>query len=69
MKRVFPGWVGGTNVPKVADFHSVNEAQKPQDARRYHNNSECAPGRDIPQSERRFGTGGYRLCDHCARLA
>ena len=56
-------------MPKVADFHSVNEAQKPPEARRYHNNSECAPGRDIPQSERRFGTGGYRLCDHCERLA
>jgi len=55
-------------MPQVPPFHSVNEAQKPPRDRVYHNNSACPPGRDIPQHERRTGTGGYRLCDDCSRL-
>jgi hypothetical protein len=49
-------------MPKVADFYSINEALKPALDRVYHNNSACAPGRDIPQHERRSGTNNYRLC-------
>jgi hypothetical protein len=49
----------------VADFHSINETKKPAANRVYHNNGTCPPGRDIPASERRTGTGGYRLCDDC----
>ena len=56
-------------MPKVADFHSVNEVNKPAANRVYHNNSSCAPGRDIPQHERRNGAGGYRLCDECKKYS
>ena len=52
-------------MPPVPAFHSVNEAQKPAANRVFHNNSLCVPGRDIPQHERRTGTGNYRLCDRC----
>jgi hypothetical protein len=55
-------------MPKVSEFYSINEVKKPADKRVHHNNSACAPGRDIPQSERKAGDGGYRLCDDCARL-
>ena len=55
-------------MPKIAEFHSTNEANKPAGSRVHHNNSACAPGRDIPQSDRQTGTGGYRLCDDCQRL-
>ncbi len=52
-------------MPVVPAFYSVNEANKPKPV--HHNNSACAPGRDIPQSERRSGTGGYPLCQDCTR--
>jgi hypothetical protein len=52
---------------KVAEFHSINEANKPAATRVYHNNDTCPPGRDIPAAERRTGTGGYRLCEDCAK--
>jgi len=52
-------------MPKVAEFYSINEAGKPAANRVHHNNSACPPGRDIPQHERRVGTGGYRLCHDC----
>jgi hypothetical protein len=55
-------------MPRVAAFHSVNEVRKPAAERVHHNNSACPPGRDIPQSERLGGAGGYRLCEICARL-
>jgi len=51
----------------VSDFYSINEAKKPADKRVYHDNNACAPGRDIPQNERRPGKGGYRHCDDCTR--
>jgi hypothetical protein len=35
-------------VPKVEDFYSVNEVNKPPEDRVYHNNSACHSGRDIP---------------------
>jgi hypothetical protein len=50
---------------RVSDFHSINEMLKPAQNRVYHNNGACPPGRDIPQNERRPGTGGYRLCKDC----
>jgi hypothetical protein len=52
-------------MPKVAEFYSINEKDKPQEKRVHHKNSACPPGRDIPQHERRSGTGGYRLCNDC----
>jgi hypothetical protein len=55
---------------KVPDFYSVNEAAKPAANRRYHNNSSCAPGRDIKAAkEDRPGNNGYKLCEHCANYA
>lgn len=54
---------------KIDPFYSVNESTKPADNRRHHNNDQCPPGRDIPTSERKQGTGGYKLCEHCADLS
>jgi hypothetical protein len=51
----------------VSPFHSVNEVKKPAAHRVHHNNNVCPPGRDIPQSERKSGTGDYRLCDDCQK--
>jgi hypothetical protein len=53
---------------KVAAFYSVNEVSKPAEKRVHHNDDTCPPGRDIPQQERRSGTGGYRLCEKCQQL-
>lgn len=50
---------------QVASFYSINEVKKPANQRVYHNNNTCPPGRDIPKTEQRPGTGGYRLCDDC----
>lgn len=55
-------------MPATPAFYSVNEVKKPLQQRVHHDNSACPPGRDIPPSERRSGTGGYRLCEDCARL-
>lgn len=52
-------------MPKVQDFYSINEHKKPVEKRVYHDNSACAPGRDIPIYERQPGKGGYRHCDVC----
>lgn len=53
---------------RTGDFYSINEVTKPQVNRVYHNNNACPPGRDIPASERRQGTNGYRLCKDCNEL-
>jgi hypothetical protein len=52
-------------MPSTPAFYSINEEKKPAANRVHHNNSACPPGRDIPQHERRSGTGGYRLCHDC----
>jgi hypothetical protein len=49
----------------VASFHSINESKKPAEKRVHHDNNACAPGRDIPQNERKSGDGGYPLCHIC----
>jgi hypothetical protein len=54
-------------MPIVATFYSVNEDKKPTANRVHHNNSACASGRDIPQRERKTGTGGFRLCQDCVK--
>jgi hypothetical protein len=59
----------GETMARVPTFYSVNEVKKPAANRVHHNNNACAPGRDIPQSERRSGDGGYRLCDDCKKLS
>jgi hypothetical protein len=55
-------------MPSTPSFHSALETDKRPTNRVYHNNSACAPGRDIPQHQRRSGTGGYRLCTECDLL-
>jgi len=50
---------------KVPEYYSVKEAKKPIKKRIYHDDDQCRVARDIPQSERRCGTGGYRQCQEC----
>jgi hypothetical protein len=49
----------------VAAFHSIREAEKADAARRHHNTDTCELGRNIPEDERREGTGAT----NCARTA
>lgn len=48
---------------QVAPFHSKDE--RPE---RYHNNSRCGPGSEIPSHKRVPGTGNKPLCKDCAKL-
>jgi hypothetical protein len=50
---------------KVPDYFSAKETKKPNKKRIYHDDDQCRAGRDILQSERRNGTGGYRQCEEC----
>ncbi len=34
----------------------------------YHNNPNCPEGNNIERKNRRDGTGGKRLCEHCKKL-
>ena len=52
----------------VNPFNSINEVKKPVEKRVYHNSNKCPAGYDIPKKERRSGTAGYRLCQHCKDL-
>jgi hypothetical protein len=52
-------------MPSCTPFHSVNEVDKLPEKRVHHNNSACAPGRDIPEKERIYTTDGYRVCQVC----
>jgi anti-anti-sigma factor len=53
---------------KVADFHSIGELLKPLVDRVYHNNDDCAPGREISALDRREDSSQYRLCGDCKML-
>jgi hypothetical protein len=53
---------------RVPNFYSVNEAVKRLADRVHHNDNRCGPGKDIPISERRAGTGGNRLCKDCQKF-
>lgn len=50
-------------MPKVPAFHSIKESSKV-----HHNNSKCTEGNNIERENKRDGTGGKPLCDHCKRL-
>lgn len=50
---------------KVAPFYSV----KPYAPHVHHNNNRCTEGNNIETSNKRAGTGGRPLCQHCARLS
>jgi hypothetical protein len=49
---------------KVAPFHSTQVWQRTV----YHNDKRCTEGNNIEAHNRRPGTGGRTLCDHCGRL-
>jgi hypothetical protein len=49
-------------MPQVAAFHWERDKEK------YHNNSKCGPGSEIPPQHRIPGTGGRKLCQNCAKL-
>ena len=48
-------------MPSVSPFNSVKE-------NRYHNNSKCGPGSEIPPHNRNPGTGNKPLCEDCNKL-
>ena len=52
---------GADLMPKKAPWHSVKENV-------YHNNTKCTEGNNIEKENLRTGTGGKRLCTHCAEL-
>ena len=49
---------------KVSPFYSVEPGTN-----RHHNNTSCTEGNNIESANRRSGTGGHPLCEHCARLS
>lgn len=49
-------------MPQVPAFHRDRVGET------YHDNSRCGPGSEIPQHERKPGTGGKPHCSECARL-
>ena len=49
-------------MPQVPAFHWERDKEK------YHNNSSCGPGSEIPPKHRIPGTGGRPLCKDCAKL-
>jgi hypothetical protein len=55
----------GRKMAKDKEYYSVNEVKKSANKRVYHDNDQCRAGREIPPSERRDGTGGYRHCEDC----
>lgn len=50
-------------MPMVSPFHS-----KLPGTSVHHNNSKCTEGNNIESYNRKPGTGGLPLCDHCKRL-
>lgn len=51
-------------MPKVPAFHS-----KKPGTTVHHNNSACTEGNNIEWYNRVAGTGGLKLCHHCATLS
>lgn len=54
---------------KVPEYYHANENKKPIKKRIYHDDDQCRVARDMPQSERRNGTGGYRQCEECCEAS
>lgn len=48
---------------KVPAFHSKLLGTKV-----HHNDNKCTEGNNIESHNRKPGTGGFPLCDHCKRL-
>jgi len=49
-------------MPTVGAFHRDRPGEK------YHDNSRCGPGSEIPEKDRKAGTGGKPHCSECERL-
>jgi hypothetical protein len=47
----------------IAAFHSSRPGEKV-----HHNNNKCTEGNNIETYNRKPGTGGLPLCEHCKRL-
>jgi hypothetical protein len=50
---------------KVAPFHSIKQGTRNV----HHNNDRCTEGNNIERENKRQGTAGRPLCEHCARLS
>lgn len=50
-----------SEMPKKAPWHSTKQSV-------HHNNTKCTEGNNIETVNKRDGTGGKPLCDHCSRL-
>jgi len=50
---------------KVAPFHSVKLNTKNV----HHNNDKCTEGNNIEVQNKRSGTAGRPLCEHCSKLS
>lgn len=48
---------------RVAPFHSTLPGTSV-----HHDNNQCTEGNNIEARNRKSGTGGHPLCDHCKRL-
>jgi hypothetical protein len=48
---------------KVQPYHSIEPGRDV-----YHNSDRCTEGNNIEYRNRRSGTAGRRLCDHCKRV-
>lgn len=46
---------------KTSPFHSPKQSV-------HHNNTKCTEGNNIETGNKKSGTGGKPLCDHCKRL-
>jgi hypothetical protein len=49
-------------MPTTSPWHWERDKEK------YHNNTRCGPGGQIPPQHRLAGTGGKPLCKDCAKL-
>jgi hypothetical protein len=49
----------------VPPYYSVH----PSDPDVYHDKDNCPSGQQIPQQNRRPGTGGYPKCAHCRSMS
>ncbi len=49
-------------MPLIPAFYHERDKEK------YHNNSRCGPGTEVPASHRIAGTGNRPLCQVCAKL-
>lgn len=51
---------------KTKPWHTIKKDPRKKDV--YHNDTSCTEGNNIERENRREGTGGRPLCEHCERL-